>query len=146
MMLPLFCLYICRKAARVVRKAPSRWMESNFLHFVEFELDKRRHDLDAGVADQDVEPPEGFDRRRHSAFHLLLVADIHANPERAFTHRIDLGRRFLRRAVIKIRDDHLCSLAGEGERDLLADAARGSGDHRHLVQKPAAGAPGALVR
>ncbi|WP_258120227.1 hypothetical protein [Mesorhizobium onobrychidis] len=28
-------------------------------------LDKRRHDLDAGVADQDVEAPEGFDRLPH---------------------------------------------------------------------------------
>ena len=118
----------------------------HLLPFVEIELDERRHDLDAGVADQDVEAPEGFDRLRHSAFHLLLVADIHANPERTFAHRIDLGRGFLRRVLIKIRDDHLCSLAGEAERNLLADAARGSGDHRHLVEKPSTGSIGALVR
>ena len=30
MMLPLPCLYICFRAARVVRKAPSRWMASSF--------------------------------------------------------------------------------------------------------------------
>ena len=68
------------------------------------------------------------------------------NPERALTDRIDLGGRFLRRLLIEIRDHHLCPLAGEGERNLLADAARGSGDHRDLVQEPAAGGLCAFVR
>ena len=67
-------------------------------------------------------------------------------PERTFAHRIDLGRRLLGRVLIEIRNDHLCSLAGEGECNLLADAARRSSDHCDLVQKPAAGASDPLVR
>ena len=99
------------------------------LPFCELELDERGDDLDAGVADQDVEAPEGFDHPCHPGFDLLLVAHIHRNPERALKRRIDLGRRFLRRLPIEIRDHHLCALAGEGERNLLADAARGARDH-----------------
>ena len=113
MMLPLFWLYIWRKAARVVRKAPSRWMESNLFH-----LSNSNSTSGATIWTPalltDVEAPEGFDRPRHSALDLLLVASIHANSERTFAHRIDLGRRFLGRVLIKIRDDHLCPLADEG--------------------------------
>ena len=32
MTLPLFCRYMCRRAARVVRNAPSRWMAISFFH------------------------------------------------------------------------------------------------------------------
>jgi hypothetical protein len=87
--------------------------------FLELELDQRRDDLDAGVADQDVDAPEGFDSPRHSALDLLLVSDVHANPERALGGRIDLKGRLLGRLRVKIRDDHLCSLTGEGKRNLL---------------------------
>lgn len=68
---------------------------------LELELDERRNALDASVADKDVEPSEGFDRPCHSAFHLLLAADIHAHPERAFTRRVDPGRRLLGRTLIE---------------------------------------------
>ena len=137
MMLPLPCLYICRRAARVVRKAPIQVDGKQLLPFCKLEFDERGDDLDAGVTDQDVEAPEGFDRPCHPDFDLLLIAHIHCDPERALHERIDLGGRFLRRLLIEICDHHLCALAGEGERNLLADAARGARDHGDLVHKPA---------
>ena len=72
MMLPLFCLYICRSAARVVRNAPSRWIDKQLLPFGEFEVDERRYDLDAGIADQNIECAERLDHLGGARFDLLL--------------------------------------------------------------------------
>ena len=137
MMLPLFCLIHLPQGGTGRQEGPIQVDGEQLLPFCELELDERGDDLDAGVADQDVEAPEGFDHPCHPGFDLLLVAHIHRDPERALHERIDLGRRFLRRLLIEIGDHHLCALAGEGERNLLADAARGARDHGDLVHEPA---------
>jgi hypothetical protein len=101
----------------------------------ELELNERIDDLDARIADQDVEAPEVFDYPCHPGLDLLLVAHVHCNPERSLHARIDFRRRFLRGLLIEICDHHLCPLAGEDECYLLADAARGARDHGDLVDK-----------
>ena len=57
-------LYMCGRQALVVRKAPSRWIASIFFQSAKRELLERVHDLDAGVADQDVDAAERRDDRR----------------------------------------------------------------------------------
>jgi hypothetical protein len=42
----------------------------------ELELVQGRHDLDAGVAHQDIEPPERGNRLRHAGLDLRLVTSM----------------------------------------------------------------------
>jgi hypothetical protein len=46
----------------------------------ELEIDNRVDDLDAGIADQDVEAAEGRDRLRRAGLDLIFVADVIATP------------------------------------------------------------------
>jgi hypothetical protein len=88
------------------QERPIQMDGEQLLPFCELKLDQRGHDLDAGVADQDV---ESFERLRHAGFNLFLVAHVHGDAERTLGHRIDLGGRFLRCVPIKICDDDLCA-------------------------------------
>ncbi|BBD36228.1 hypothetical protein Amn_11080 [Aminobacter sp. Y103A] len=96
------------------------------------ELDKRRYVLDAGVANQDIEAPEGFDR-----LHQLLSTC----PSRWQPFSVN---RSIPDAVVRLRcdQDPRTTLApSRANRAILADPARGFGDQRHLVEKPATGSP-----
>ncbi|CCV12805.1 hypothetical protein MESS4_50052 [Mesorhizobium sp. STM 4661] len=60
------------------------------------ELDKRRYVLDAGVADQDIEAPEGFDRLHQLLSTCTLAGNHFLSTDRSRTPLLDF-------AVIKIR-------------------------------------------
>src|SRR5215471_4382077 len=52
---------MCLRQALVVRKAPSKWIASIFFPVAEREFGDRLDNLDAGIADEDVQPAEPFD-------------------------------------------------------------------------------------
>jgi hypothetical protein len=133
MMLPLFCRYICRSAARVVRNAPSKWIASIFFHFGKLEFDERSDDLDAGIADQDVESAERLDDLCHADIDLLFVRDVHRDPEGSLAIAVELTGGRVGGFQIQIGNGHLGAFAHEHGRDLFADAAARTGDHRRLV-------------
>ena len=91
------------------------------------------HDLDAGIADQNVDGAEGADDGRHSALDRFLVRDVHGNAERLRAGRRDLACRCLRGAEVQVRDGDVCAFAREQDCDLLADAARGACDNGCLT-------------
>ncbi len=49
------------------------------LPFGEGKLIERRHDLDAGVADEDVKAAEGLDHLRDAGLHLLFGRHVHCD-------------------------------------------------------------------
>ena len=112
MMLPLFCLYIWRSAARVVRNAPSRWIASSCLPLGEFEVDQRCDDLDAGIADQNVERAEGRDHLGGADVDLLLVGDVHGDADDTLAARINLAGGGIGRRLIEVGDGDLGAFAG----------------------------------
>ena len=101
---------------------------------------------EAGVVDEDVEPPElgchTVDGRRD----LVELADVHRDPQRAPAHRADLGLEVLGRGWIEEAESHVGPGVGEGERDCPAQAAGGSGDERGLARQVEAGKSHWLLR
>ncbi|UVC15427.1 hypothetical protein [Mesorhizobium onobrychidis] len=96
------------------------------------ELDIRRYVLDAGVADQDIEAPEGFDRLHQP------LSNCPSLRQPSFVNRS------IPDAVVGLRcdQDARTTLApSPANRAILADPARGFGDQRQLVKKPATGSP-----
>ena len=87
----------------------------------------------AGVVDEDVDLAElgqgGID---HGA-HLLLVADIGLDQQRALSRCSDRRQHRRRHIGIEQIGDHdVGALGGERHRDLAADPARATGDDRGL--------------
>ena len=90
-----------------------------------FELIERRHNLNAGVANQNVEPIECLDGFGHAGLDLVFLGDVHRNADRFSCAAEGCGRGVGAR-LIQIGDDHLRTLSHEEGRDFLADAARGA--------------------
>src|SRR6516165_8760278 len=93
----------------------------------------RMHDLDTGVADEDIHTTVGGSHFFHALLHLSLVGYIHCDG-----HRLALGLDdFLRdrsgRRFVQVSDRDLAAFPREGERDLFAYAACGAGDNGNLV-------------
>ena len=103
------------------------------LPFGEFEIDDRRDDLDAGIADQHVDAAERLDDLGGAGVHLLFVGDVHGDADRALAARVDLLRGGIGRLLVEVGDDDLGAFAREHDGDFLADAARGTGDDGNLV-------------
>ena len=49
---------------------------------------ERTHDLDSGIADQDVDAAEGPDNRGDPGVHVALARDIHRHAHRAAARRL----------------------------------------------------------
>ena len=103
------------------------------LPFGEFEIDDGRHDLDAGIADEDIEGAECLDHLGGSVVHLLLVGDVHRDADGALAGGVDLARGGIGRLLIEVGDGDLCAFARENDGDLLADAAGRARDDGDLV-------------
>ncbi len=86
------------------------------------------HNLDAGVAHQNVDAAEGGINRGYAVNHAPLERDVHAHAHGLTALRsneVSRGHRILSR---DIRDGHACTLAREQERNCLADSAAGTGN------------------
>ena len=94
-------------------------------------------DLDAGVADQDVDAAVRAMSRVYTRIDGALVADVHSHAHGDPTGGDDFGGGGLRSLLLQIGNDHLGAFPGERMSDLLADPARCPGDHNDLVLKAA---------
>src|SRR5262249_56683071 len=93
----------------------------------------RVHDLDTGVADENIHAPVGGDDFLHASFHLGLVGYVHAHGHRLTTCLGDFLRDRSSCHLVQVGNCDLAAFAREGERDLFPDAACGAGDNRNLV-------------
>ena len=105
----------------------------HLLPFRERELVDRLDDLDAGITDENIQPGEAFDRASDSDLDGGLVANIHRDSHRDAAVSLDFGGRRFRRGHLEVGNYDLCALAGETFGDLLADAARSTGDNCYLT-------------
>ena len=103
------------------------------LPFGEFELDDGCHDLDAGVADEDIQRAKRLDDFRGARLHLCFVADIHCHADRPLAVRIDLARGGIGRLLVQIGDGDPGPFAGKDDGDLPADSAGCAGDDGDFV-------------
>src|SRR6267378_5489252 len=97
------------------------------------ELLERMDDLDACVADQDVDAGKGIDHAGDALAHRSLVGDIHGDADGLTPAGADLRSRGLRRVPVEIGNGYPGALARKKERDVLADAACRAGDEGNLV-------------
>ena len=91
------------------------------------------HDLDAGIANQDVDASEARDDGGDALGDRFLVGDVHGDTDcLAATHPDFVGGR-LGRGFVEVGDCHLRAFARVNQRDVLADAAGGTGDDGGFV-------------
>ena len=90
MTLPLFCRYVAQCGTRR-QECPVEMDRHELSPLRELELDDRRHDLDPGIADEDVEAPEGLDHLRNAGLDLILAGDVHGDAECALSARVDVA-------------------------------------------------------
>jgi hypothetical protein len=102
-------------------------------HLANSKVDERRHDLDAGVADEDINGPECLDDLGRSIIHLLLICDVQRDADNALPSGIDLARSGVGCLLIEVCDGDLCAFAREDNGNFLSDAARCTGDDRDLI-------------
>src|SRR5262249_27063577 len=97
------------------------------------EVDQRRDDLNAGVADQNVERAERLDDGGDTRLHLVLGGDVHGDADGVLAARVDLPRGGVGRLLVEVGDRNPCPFAREGEGDLLADTAGRASNHGNLI-------------
>ncbi len=91
-------------------------------------LEKRLHEQACRVVDPDVEPAEAVDRRRRGPLELGGQARVADEVHRSAARLGDRGRGL--GAVVEREPHDVGARPGNGDRDRLADAARGAGDDR----------------
>src|ERR1019366_6416873 len=105
----------------------------HLLPLCEGELLERVDDLDAGVADQDVDAAPGLHDRRDGGVDLAFVGDVGGDGHGAGAAGLQLVGGGLRGGHVHVGDGDLGAFACVGGGDLLADAAGGAGDDGDLV-------------
>ncbi len=107
----------------------------------ELELFHRMNDLDARIADQDVDAAKG----RHAGFNagvdLLFVRHVHGNANGLPAAGLDFGGGRVSGGLVQVRDHDLGAFLGEHDGDLLADAAGRAGDVGDFVFQLHASSP-----
>jgi hypothetical protein len=94
------------RQALVVRNAPSRWIASIFFQSAIGEIDRAVNDLDAGIADEDIDLAVfGDDRRRRPYRPAPSSGHVHRDRESVAMLRLDLVGGRLRGIEIEIGDD-----------------------------------------
>ena len=105
----------------------------HFFPVGEAELLNRMNDLDAGIADQDVDVAKCLDACLHGCVDLHLIGNIHRYADRLATCIFDLCGGLFGCLLVQIGDHDLCTFTRELQRDFLADAAGGAGDECNLA-------------
>ena len=99
---------------------------------------------DAGVVDEDVEAPEGVDRRVDEVLGALPVGDVVGVGDRLAARCLDLGDDVVRRALIgasalvraaAVVDHDLGALGSEEQGMFAPEPTSGSGDDRHAADQ-----------
>lgn len=90
----------------------------------EGEVDKGFDDLDASIADQDVDLAIPGDDLGHAFFLLRLVSDVHGHGESIGP----VGLDSLGGGQVEVGNDRDAAFGGEAQGDFLADVAGRAGD------------------
>ena len=107
----------------------------HLLPLIERELVDRLDDLDAGIADENVDRTKTLKSGGDAGFDGGLVADVHGDAHRDAACPIDLVRGRLRGGQLQVGDHDLCVLGGKALGNLLADAACcASDDGNHAAE------------
>src|SRR5271165_4848824 len=96
-------------------------------------IDDRFDDLNAGIADQHIDPAIFRYRVGDALFDRRLVGDVHPDGKGIRSLRLDLARGGVGMVEIEIGNDRYSTLGGKPQRDLLADAASGARDDCDLI-------------
>lgn len=110
-----------------------------FFPIGEGEIDQGFDDLDAGVADQHVDPAEFFEGGIDAVLNLLLVGDVHGDGEGFGAGLADFGGGGLGGIEVEVGDDGVAAFAGELFGDGATDAAGGAGDDANFSVKTSHG-------
>jgi len=103
------------------------------LPFRKLEIDEGLDDLNSGIADEHVESAERLDHLRDAGVHLRLLADIHADRDRAGAGRIDLMRGGFGCLQVEIGDGEFGALSCENNGDFLAYTTGCTGDDNDFI-------------
>ena len=95
-----------------------------------------RGEEDAGIGDEDIEPPEGLDHLPERGLDLIFLADVGRDGDRLAAGLADLGERVLGRVGLPVDDRDLAAFLGKPLGRRLADARPGAGDRGHLALQP----------
>jgi hypothetical protein len=97
------------------------------------EVDQRADDLDAGIADQHVEPAPSGHGGGHAGIDLRFVGDVHHHGHGGAASGVDFGRCGQAGVEREVGDADLGAFAGKLQRDFFANAAGGAGDQGDFV-------------
>ena len=97
---------------------------------------RRGHGRDAGVVDQDVDPPELGDRDVDQRRALVPVADVAAHRQRPATQGLDLRDHPVARRELAAGDDHVGPRLGEAQGHGPSEALAPAGDDHDLAIGP----------
>ena len=136
MMLPAFAWYMCLRQRLGRQKGAVEMDRQQPLPVGEREIDDRLDDLNAGIADQHIDPAVFRHRVGDAFLDRRLVGHVHARPQR-HPGRFALISRAVASAASRLRSaiTGAAALGGKAQRDLLADAAGGTGDDRDLSSR-----------
>src|SRR5262249_39160820 len=98
------------------------------LPFAEVEVNHGIDNLNARIADQNVESAKCFDYPGGSSLDLLLACHVHRHAHGALAAGVDFFCGGVRGLLTEVRDRNLRSLAREDGGYLLADSTRCAGD------------------
>ena len=141
--LPLPCP--CHDARRRLRdqKGAREIDGDRAVPFRELDVEERRVAADAGIVDEDVEPPVAGDDRLDHRRHRRLVGDVDA--ERQSLGVPERRQGVARAALVDVGDHRNRALGGQGLGDREADAARPARHQRDLALQSHRSSAGFLV-
>src|SRR5262245_26842917 len=99
----------------------------------EVKFDDGCNDLNARIADEDVQSAESLDHLGGAGFDLSFVGHIHGNADSAVATRIDLSSSLARSLGIEVSDGDMRTFAEENIGNLPADPACSSSDECDLL-------------
>ena len=134
MITPRPCAIIVGNAYLLISHAPLRLESTVASHSSSVQSTALCAIVDAGVVEQDVEPPaEGPQRLGHEALAVGGPCHVRSDEDRGTAGFRDGFRDLPAARLIAARHDHLCPFLGEEPRRRLAEARGGAGDDRDAV-------------
>jgi len=122
---------MCGRQAFGGEKRAVQMDREHLLPLGEGELLDRMHDLDAGIADEDVDAAERIDCRRHAHVDKVFTGDIHRNADGLAAELANLVGRDVRHRLVEVGDSNLGAFARGRVRSLFRH------DHEPEVQRSA---------
>jgi hypothetical protein len=106
------------------------------------DLERRRRAVDAGIVDEDVDPPELAARALDHRGEVGTLGDVGGGGDGASSHLPYLGGGAFRAGAIQLGDDDVRAQLCQLERGGASDAAARAGDDGDLSFQLHGGSPG----